>query len=245
MSARKLQASVVGGLLLLGLAVWLRTHEEARAPSATPAAGGAELALQPAPAITQKTAPPAAAAAGAAGQRASGAASLTPERQQLRERVMSTLREREGKRAVAARAPAGAAAASDQLGTMVDKTGEMTAEEMRILNHELMPMVSQCLEQAHERDPQLKGMLALEVRFAGAEDLGSIIESVEPAAINDLGEQELIECVRQSAFSLQFPVPSSDRRGERQLTIPFGIDPEAWRPREGVAQPSSPQPSSR
>jgi hypothetical protein len=119
---------------------------------------------------------------------------------------------------------------------MVDKTGELPKEVLHALNHELMPMVSQCLEQAQERDPRLKGMLALEVHFASAEDLGSIIETVEPAPINDLADAELIECVRQSAFTLELPVPSSDLRAEGMLTVPHGIDPKLWHPKNVPAE---------
>ena len=128
---------------------------------------------------------------------------------------------------------------------MVDKTGELTQEETRILNQELMPLVGQCLDQAHERDPELKGMLAIQLHFARAEGLGSIVETAEPAPINDLDEPELLECVRQSAFTIEFPMPASDRRTGRQLTIPYGIDPKEWRPREMPAEkPATSTPAS-
>src|SRR5688572_31241161 len=119
MSTRKLQASVVGGLLLLGLAGWLGMRDTPRMPGAAPAAGGAELALQPAPATAGKEPQPVnvAASAGAPGKSTSRTPSLTAEHQQLRERVVSALRERERerKRAVAAAAPPAAAAADEQV----------------------------------------------------------------------------------------------------------------------------------
>lgn len=237
MRARK-QVLIALGLLLLGLALWLRTRSTP--PVATAAApGAAELALQPSAAAVHTADTPAgrAGGAGAPVRSAPTARRLSPQRQQQRQRVVRTLREREQKRAAAAAGPAASSAAeADQAGTLVDKTGKLTEAELRVLNHELMPMISQCLDQAHERDPQLKGMLAVVLQFASAEELGSIVETVEPAASNDLGDEELLECVRQSAFTLDFPVPGKDGRSDGMLTIPFGIDPKDWRPRDGAAE---------
>jgi hypothetical protein len=81
--------------------------------------------------------------------------------------------------------------------------------------------VDECHEQALERNPRLGGMLALSVRFASAEGIGGIIESVEPGPDNQLKDDELIECVRQSAFSIELPAPSTGRDSDRYLTIPL------------------------
>jgi hypothetical protein len=106
---------------------------------------------------------------------------------------------------------------------MVDRTGELSAEAMRVLNHEFMPLVGECYDQAHERNPRLRGMLAVNVELAGVKEIGSIIEAVEAAQdINELEDEELIECVRQSAFSIQLPIPVKSGRMSRQLTMPFG-----------------------
>lgn len=239
MGSRKLSALIAFGLLLLGLALWLRTRSTPPAVGAAASPSASELALQPV-APTSEPPPEPAGARSAAPGNAAPPHRLTPQHQQLRERVVRSLLEREQqKRAAAApgHAPSAASTAQgDAVGTMVDKTGALPEEVLYVLNHELMPMVDQCLDQAHERAPQLKGMLALEVRFAGAEDLGSIIETVEPAPINDLGDEELIDCVRQSAFTLALPVRSSDLRAEGTMTIPYGIDPKQWRPKNVPAQ---------
>jgi hypothetical protein len=109
---------------------------------------------------------------------------------------------------------------------MADRTG-VHGDEVRVLNRDFIPLVSQCFDQAKERRPALRGMLALDVKMASAEGIGGVIESVEPAEINELNDDELIECVRQSAFSIELPTPKSDSRGEFQLTIPFGIRVDA------------------
>ncbi len=119
------------------------------------------------------------------------------------------------------------AAAEPTPGTMVDRTGELGKDTMRVINHEFMPLVGECYDQARERNPRLRGMLAVNIELAGAEDVGgSIIETVEEATdLNELHDDELIECVRQSAFSIQLPAPIKSGRTARQLTMPFG-DPE-------------------
>lgn len=109
---------------------------------------------------------------------------------------------------------------------MKDRTGELSEGEIHVLNHELMPLVDECLEQAHERNPALRGMLAVNVDLASAEGVGGIFESAEAdPQLNELHDDELIECVRQSSFSVQLPEAGRSGRISRQLTIPFGVSP--------------------
>lgn len=98
---------------------------------------------------------------------------------------------------------------------------------MRVINHELMPLLGECYEQASERDPRLKGMLALAVKVADAEGIGGIIEDVEAAPGNEVPDADLVECIRQSAFTIELPTPSQTARNGLQLTVPLGIQLEA------------------
>lgn len=126
-------------------------------------------------------------------------------------------------------APEGAhgerATTAPEPGTMVDRTGELGDELMRVINHELIPLVSDCHQQALERQPRLQGMLALGVKLAGAEEIGEIIEAVEAAPGNEVDDAELVECVRQSAFSIRLPAPRKSGRGDFLMTIPLGDPP--------------------
>jgi hypothetical protein len=92
---------------------------------------------------------------------------------------------------------------------------------MGTLNEVLMPLVDECIEMAHEREPTLSGMLALEVGAAGDPDLGSVIDYVRFADRNEIEEQELQECVRETAFSLSLPPPVDMGREDLMLTIPI------------------------
>lgn len=103
---------------------------------------------------------------------------------------------------------------------MRDRTGLM-GDEVKVINRELMPMVDQCVNEAQERNPRLHGMLALAVKLASAEGVGSIFESVEPPATNEVDDPEMIDCIRQSAFTISLPPPKANSMHEGVMTIPI------------------------
>jgi len=176
------------------------------APGASASAsGGAEAAGSPAtePAGAEQAAP----------------RPLSAKTRELRQKVLAAAQERRRKAPTAPDPSSTPAPAAPPVGTMLDKTGEL-GEEVRVLNEQFAPLFDECQEQAQERNPRLGGMLALNMRFASAEGIGGIIESVEPAPDNEVKDDELIECLRQSAFSIELPAPSTGRDTDRQLTIP-------------------------
>jgi hypothetical protein len=222
-------------------ALWLSSRNDERA------GGSASQSLRPhAPleldgprssgAKPGSDAPPAAASSSAAPRRARGAGvrPITAEALAQRQRILDAL---DGARSPGPRAStpgdgaehpkAGAAP-----GTMADRTGQL-GPEVRVLNQDFLPLVDECYAQSRERDPNLSGMLALNVKFASAEGIGAIIEDVEPGPGNELDEEELIECVRQSAYSIELPKPRASGTSAVYLTIPLEAaqDAGARRPR--------------
>jgi hypothetical protein len=109
---------------------------------------------------------------------------------------------------------------------MKDRTGLM-GDEVKVINRELMPMVGQCVDEAQQRSPRLHGMLALSVELASAEGIGSIFETVEPSAKNEVDDPEMIDCIRQSAFTISLPAPKADSLHSGELTIPIDALPDA------------------
>ena len=109
---------------------------------------------------------------------------------------------------------------------MKDKTGLM-GDEVKVINRELMPMVADCVDHAQERNPHLHGMLALSVKLASAEGVGSVFETVEPGATNEVDDPEMIDCIRQSAFTISLPMPKANSLHEGMLTIPIDPVPDA------------------
>jgi hypothetical protein len=155
-----------------------------------------------------------------------GAKPITPEVERVRKRVLESLGGQQGDTAKEVAKDATTRAAEQPPGNMKDRSGELSPETMRVLNHEFMPLVGECYDLAHERDPRLRGMLAVSIQLAGAEELGTIIDALEPVeGLNEIKDPELIECVRQSAFTIQLPMPLKSGRVGRQLTIPFGDPP--------------------
>ena len=93
-------------------------------------------------------------------------------------------------------------------------------ELLRALNHDLMPLVHECIEQAQERTPGLAGMLALNLELVADEELGAVVELAEPAERNEIPDPALLECLRESALSLSLPSPRGSGRDAVLLTIP-------------------------
>ncbi len=221
MRRRTLMSLVVLAVVLVSLTFWRKQtgqQEPISSPVPAPPPGSPEQQMV----ALQSAAPP---AAPRTRERPHVPLPVTRERQEFRQRVAEAVRTREQLRAAqgaGAAAPA-AAAPEPREGTMKDKTGRM-GEEVKIFNRQFLPLVDECYEQAHERDPELRGMLAVDVAFASAEGVGGIIETLEPAPGNQVDDAELIDCVRQSAFTVELPMPTQDGREGAMLTIPLGID---------------------
>jgi len=117
------------------------------------------------------------------------------------------------KRRITAGASEGAPGRVPGEGTMKDKTGLM-GDEVKVINRELMPMVDQCVDEAHARNPGLHGMLALEVKLANAEGVGSIFEAVEPGATNEVADPAMMDCIvsRRSASPCRCRKPIASKR---------------------------------
>jgi hypothetical protein len=110
-----------------------------------------------------------------------------------------------------------------------DRSAEL-GPEVEALNQQLLPLIAQCLARAKQRGVRGRGMLALAVKLAGAKGIGRVIESVEPAPNSVLPDAELLDCVRQSAFTVDLPPPASSGSSEILLAIPFEGAPDAGAP---------------
>jgi hypothetical protein len=102
-------------------------------------------------------------------------------------------------------APPSAAAATGSAdapsGGLTDKTGWADNSAIKKVNKELMPLINECIEQAKARNPRLAGLLALAMNVAPTEN-HKIIVSVTPSRDNQIEDPELLECIRESSFSI-------------------------------------------
>jgi hypothetical protein len=88
------------------------------------------------------------------------------------------------------------------------------------LRTEFEPLAAECLDQASERAPRLRGMLALEFSIVPDPEAGSIVESVEPTAGSQVADAELVECIRQTMLSAS--LPASEEPQALMITIDVG-----------------------
>jgi hypothetical protein len=88
------------------------------------------------------------------------------------------------------------------------------------LNEDFMPLADECIEAARERDPDLAGMLAVNFEILSDEALGSIVETVEFAEQDEVTDEELHTCIRETTLSMILPEAPSGRE-QFMLTIPI------------------------
>ena len=101
-------------------------------------------------------------------------------------------------------------------GNLRDKIGGRPALLER-LNRDFMPLASECIEQAQERMPQLAGMLAIGLETLADEQLGAVVDAADPAPGNRIMDPLLLECIRESAFSLSLPPPPGSGREKFEI----------------------------
>lgn len=104
---------------------------------------------------------------------------------------------------------------------LIDRTGWGDASVAKQLNRELMPLVSECIDQARARKPGLRGLLGFTMVIAPTENGRAIVASLQLRKDNQIQDPELFECIRESSFSLEGLTAPHDF----DITMP--IEPEA------------------
>ena len=84
---------------------------------------------------------------------------------------------------------------------LVDRTDFVDPSVAQQLARELMPLVSECVDQAKER-AHVEGTLIVQVTVAPADQGRVVVSGVTPRADNQVHDDELLECIRQSSFAL-------------------------------------------
>lgn len=106
-----------------------------------------------------------------------------------------------------------------------DKSDGELSDLMEAVTNDLMPLVDECYQAAIERDPTIAGLIDINLEMVGDEDVGGIVESFELGDENEIEDEPMIECIRETTLSTLFPAPQdSGRRGAR-LTLEFAPDP--------------------
>jgi len=106
---------------------------------------------------------------------------------------------------------------------MVDRSGNREYL-MRVMNEELIPLADECYAMAREKNPELAGMMAVDVGLVGDEDVGGVVEEVGVSASNEIKDEGLLECVRESLMAVTLPPPEQGGRDEFMLSMRFAPD---------------------
>ncbi|HTV23269.1 MAG TPA: hypothetical protein VMG12_31490 [Polyangiaceae bacterium] len=234
-------AAAVVVTVLLAILIWWRDEgrrvqrsTEALSPPSGAAVTAGQVVAVPTERVVSPEAPPSTAPAPLAARRAFEPPQPTEAMRERRRRVLESPRARAPLAAPAAESSGNADA---ERRPMQDKTGKLGAE-VKAINEQFLPLAEQCFDQAKERGVRGSGMLALQVKLAGAEGVGRIIESLEPAPDNAVPDAELIDCMRQSAFTVDLPPPSETGGSSFEMTMPFeGASADAG----ASAPPSAPR----
>jgi hypothetical protein len=91
-----------------------------------------------------------------------------------------------------------------------------------ILTDSLISIAKECYADAARQDPDLAGMLTLRTNLAGDSEVGGVVEQVEIVEVeSSLVHVELTDCVRESAYVIEFPPPEA---GVGNAEVSFTID---------------------
>ena len=108
-------------------------------------------------------------------------------------------------------------------GNLTDRTGNH-GYLMKVMNEDLVPLADECYALARETQPELAGMLVIDVEIIGDEDIGGVIESATPGQANELADPGLVECVRESLLSTTLPPPPQG--GKDAISLSLRLEPD-------------------
>ena len=109
-------------------------------------------------------------------------------------------------------------------GGIKDRSDGKLSNLIGTINEDLMPLADECYEQARETDPDLTGMLDLDFQVIADEDIGGLVDAVDLGQENEIENQDLVECVRETILSTIFPSPNETGEQGVRLTIRFTPD---------------------
>jgi len=92
---------------------------------------------------------------------------------------------------------------------------------LKVMNEELMPLADECYTLARHDNPELAGLLVLDIDIIGDEEIGGLIEAVRPGEANELVDPILLECMRESLFATTLPQPEESGRDAISLSMPL------------------------
>jgi hypothetical protein len=97
---------------------------------------------------------------------------------------------------------------------------ELSKDYIRTQVKAIVPLMLECYETALEGDPKLAGKLVMKFAIGGEPDVGGLVETSEvDAEASTITNSEMVECMRETMYALEFVAPSEGGRVE--VTYPF------------------------
>jgi hypothetical protein len=144
-------------------------------------------------------------------------------RDALREQILRQLAQRPAAAGDGRSPPAGRPSGPSP-GGLVNRAGDTHQAVVDQMNRDFMPLARECVEQAQGRTPQLAGVFALDMETIADEQLGAVVDAADPAPTNEIADPQLIECIRESAFSMTLPPPPTGGRMKVMITLRIDAD---------------------
>ena len=113
---------------------------------------------------------------------------------------------------------------AERSGGIKDRSNGELSNLIGTINEDLMPLADECYEQARETEPDLAGMLDINFQVIADEDIGGLVDAVELGGENEIENDGLVECVRESILSTIFPSPNETGEQGVRLTLRFSPD---------------------
>ncbi len=87
------------------------------------------------------------------------------------------------------------------------------------------PLAKDCYERGLKKNPKLAGKLVASFRIVGTKNTGGLVDWVDTASEdNTLDDREVLECMKQSLYSVTFDPPPHD--GVVTVTYPIEFSPD-------------------
>lgn len=145
-------------------------------------------------------------------------------RREIAERLAERARSRPAKPESAASPKPDADEPAREPGQIRDRSEGKLSKFVGTVNEDFMPLAEECYQQALEQQPDLGGLLDMNVSIIADEELGGLVESAELGAGNEIAHAGMTECIRETMLSTIFPPLDESGRADVRLTLRFAPD---------------------
>lgn len=224
---------LVGGLgvavVILGLRFWvLNRGSEKLAQAEAPSAGSAPMDPQRRSGVTDDRSSAVAPAAAVVERPAGGRRVAKADVERLRSAIRTALLQ-----AQSARSPVGNSRPEAVDGAVKREPATLDREYIRDAVKNIEPLIQECFALGRARDPELQAArVVVQFSIVGNEKLGGVVdESKIDEASSEGTNPLLLQCVRETMYSLELPAPRG--QGRVEVTYPFSFDASKERGPEG------------